>query len=89
MVSCAAPSCFRWCEPDVRGAVAQNLYNETAARIVDSVLEGFNGTIFAYGQTGLPPPPAITCLLRHAVASFARRPRPPYQARARPSRWKA
>jgi kinesin family protein 3/17 len=28
------------------------LYQETAARIVDSVLEGFNGTIFAYGQTG-------------------------------------
>ena len=30
----------------------QVLYQETAARIVDSVLEGFNGTIFAYGQTG-------------------------------------
>ena len=28
------------------------LYKQTAARIVDSVLEGYNGTIFAYGQTG-------------------------------------
>merc|ERR1740117_2463441 len=30
----------------------ENLYNATAAPILDSVLEGFNGTIFAYGQTG-------------------------------------
>ena len=30
----------------------ENLYAQTASRIVDSVLEGFNGTIFAYGQTG-------------------------------------
>ena len=28
------------------------LYEETFAPLVDSVLEGFNGTIFAYGQTG-------------------------------------
>ena len=28
------------------------LYQETASPIVDSVLEGYNGTIFAYGQTG-------------------------------------
>jgi kinesin family member 3B len=28
------------------------VYEETARRIVDSVLEGYNGTIFAYGQTG-------------------------------------
>ncbi|KAL3906106.1 MAG: hypothetical protein SGPRY_010674, partial [Prymnesium sp.] len=26
------------------------IYSQTASRIVDSVLEGFNGTIFAYGQ---------------------------------------
>ena len=32
---------------------AQNhLYQQSAAHIVDSVLEGYNGTIFAYGQTG-------------------------------------
>ena len=30
----------------------ETIYQQTAARIVDSVLEGFNGTIFAYGQTG-------------------------------------
>jgi kinesin family protein 3/17 len=29
-----------------------NLYNKTARHIIDSVLEGYNGTIFAYGQTG-------------------------------------
>jgi kinesin family protein 3/17 len=29
-----------------------DIYNETARPIVDSVLEGYNGTIFAYGQTG-------------------------------------
>ncbi|KAJ3227346.1 Kinesin-like protein kif3b [Clydaea vesicula] len=28
------------------------VYNRTARRIVDAVLEGFNGTVFAYGQTG-------------------------------------
>lgn len=28
------------------------IYNETARPIVDAVLEGYNGTIFAYGQTG-------------------------------------
>ncbi|XP_006816493.1 kinesin-II 95 kDa subunit-like [Saccoglossus kowalevskii] len=29
-----------------------DLYDETFRVLVDSVLEGFNGTIFAYGQTG-------------------------------------
>lgn len=29
-----------------------NVYNKTARHIVDSVLQGYNGTIFAYGQTG-------------------------------------
>ena len=28
------------------------LFNNTAAPIVDSVLSGYNGTVFAYGQTG-------------------------------------
>lgn len=28
------------------------LYDETFRPLVDSVLNGFNGTIFAYGQTG-------------------------------------
>ncbi|CAF1144865.1 unnamed protein product [Rotaria sordida] len=30
----------------------KNVYEQTARPLVDSVLEGFNGTIFAYGQTG-------------------------------------
>lgn len=29
-----------------------DLYDETFRQLVDSVLEGYNGTIFAYGQTG-------------------------------------
>ncbi|XP_067873914.1 kinesin-like protein KIF3C isoform X2 [Heterodontus francisci] len=29
-----------------------DLYDETVRPLVDSVLEGFNGTVFAYGQTG-------------------------------------
>ena len=28
------------------------MYDGAARPVVDSVLEGFNGTIFAYGQTG-------------------------------------
>ena len=30
----------------------RDIYDSAAAAIVDDVLEGFNGTIFAYGQTG-------------------------------------
>src|SRR5574343_596733 len=30
----------------------QELYEETAFALVESVIEGYNGTIFAYGQTG-------------------------------------
>lgn len=29
-----------------------DVYNEVARPIVDKVFDGFNGTIFAYGQTG-------------------------------------
>ena len=29
-----------------------DVYNRVARPIVDNVLEGYNGTIFAYGQTG-------------------------------------
>ncbi|KMQ96969.1 kinesin-like protein kif3b protein [Lasius niger] len=35
-----------------RGVVEQELYEETVRPLVSSVLDGFNGTIFAYGQTG-------------------------------------
>lgn len=30
----------------------QSVYDETAFPLIESVLEGYNGTIFAYGQTG-------------------------------------
>ena len=30
----------------------RNFYDESCFGIIESVLEGFNGTIFAYGQTG-------------------------------------
>mmetsp|Transcript_29078 Transcript_29078/g.65812 ORF Transcript_29078/g.65812 Transcript_29078/m.65812 type:complete len:796 (-) Transcript_29078:211-2598(-) len=30
----------------------QQIFDDTALEIVDSVMDGFNGTIFAYGQTG-------------------------------------
>ena len=30
----------------------EELYDETFASLINSVLSGFNGTIFAYGQTG-------------------------------------
>lgn len=30
----------------------QNLYNEIVRPLVSSVLEGYNGCVFAYGQTG-------------------------------------
>ena len=29
-----------------------DVYSATARDIVDSVLQGYNGTVFAYGQTG-------------------------------------
>ena len=33
-------------------AEQKNIYEQTASPIVSNVLEGYNGTIFAYGQTG-------------------------------------
>ncbi len=30
----------------------QEIYDDTSAPIIANVLEGYNGTIFAYGQTG-------------------------------------
>ena len=33
-------------------ATQVDIYNETARPIIDKVLQGYNGTIFAYGQTG-------------------------------------
>ena len=33
-------------------ALQETIYTETCKRIIDSVMNGFNGTVFAYGQTG-------------------------------------
>lgn len=30
----------------------EDIFNETAYPILDNVLQGYNGTLFAYGQTG-------------------------------------
>lgn len=30
----------------------EEVFNKCACGVIDSVLEGFNGTLFAYGQTG-------------------------------------
>jgi hypothetical protein len=32
--------------------IQKNFYEESCFGLVENVLEGFNGTIFAYGQTG-------------------------------------
>ncbi|KAL8272471.1 hypothetical protein Esti_003594 [Eimeria stiedai] len=33
-------------------ALQARVYDDAAFRIVESVAEGYNGTVFAYGQTG-------------------------------------
>ena len=33
------------------GTSQEEVYAYSAASIIDSIIEGFNGTIFAYGQT--------------------------------------
>ena len=39
-------NCYDW------NAKQVDIYNDCAANIIENVLEGYNGTIFAYGQTG-------------------------------------
>ena len=53
------------------------IYKMAIAPIVEEVLEGFNCTIFAYGQTGTGKtytmevrlPPALTCSVLHIFTS--------------------
>jgi kinesin family protein 3/17 len=33
-------------------SIQEHVYEKTAFKLVENVLEGYNGTIFAYGQTG-------------------------------------
>ena len=46
------PKTFTFDQVYDENSTQEYIYQQTASRIVDSVLEGFNGTIFAYGQTG-------------------------------------
>ncbi len=46
--------CYDWFSKQV------DIYNENALPIVQNVLEGYNGTIFAYGQTGTGKTHTIT-----------------------------
>ena len=46
------PKMFTFDQVYAQDTQQELLYHQTASHIVDSVLEGFNGTIFAYGQTG-------------------------------------
>lgn len=34
------------------GCLQEKVFKQAALPIIESVLEGYNGTIFAYGQTG-------------------------------------
>jgi len=49
---CALSRTFRFDRVFGPDATQQKLYDQAVAPIVDEVLEGFNCTIFAYGQTG-------------------------------------
>jgi hypothetical protein len=53
----------------------KDIYDRTAAPIIDCVMEGYNGTIFAYGQTGagkshtmegIPDPPELRGIIPNA-----------------------
>ncbi|KAI9190363.1 hypothetical protein H9P43_001797 [Blastocladiella emersonii ATCC 22665] len=47
-----APKCFTFDSAFDWNCKQLDVYNKTALPIVESVLNGYNGTIFAYGQTG-------------------------------------
>ena len=47
-----APRSFTFDNVYGEGAEQKTIYDETAAPIVEAALQGYNGTIFAYGQTG-------------------------------------
>lgn len=48
MICFVHPSCVTY----FHSSKQRDLYDETFRDLVQSVIEGFNGTIFAYGQTG-------------------------------------
>ncbi|EPR57984.1 kinesin motor domain-containing protein [Toxoplasma gondii GT1] len=50
--SCGSEKRFTFDAAYSWNAEQKHIYDETAVGIVESVMEGYNGTIFAYGQTG-------------------------------------
>ena len=46
------PKCFTFDGAYGVNSKTSNIYAESAASLVESVIDGFNGTVFAYGQTG-------------------------------------
>jgi len=48
----AKPKCFTFDYAYGKDSTQKQVYDQCASGIVASVLEGYNGTIFAYGQTG-------------------------------------
>ena len=46
------PKTFTFDQVYDESVTQEYIYMNTASRIVESVIDGFNGTIFAYGQTG-------------------------------------
>jgi hypothetical protein len=46
------PNCFTYDSVHGEDTIQIDFYNTACRPLVDSVLRGFNGTIFAYGQTG-------------------------------------
>ena len=54
-------ACYDWTAKQV------DIYNNCAANIIENVLEGYNGTIFAYGQTGTGKTHTMTGLERDPI----------------------
>ena len=46
------PKCFSYDFVFAPDSLQTLIYEQSAFSLVDSVLDGYNGTIFAYGQTG-------------------------------------
>ncbi|NXN36061.1 KIF3C protein, partial [Rhinoptilus africanus] len=59
-----------------------DLYDETVRPLIDSVLQGFNGTIFAYGQTGTGKRGIIPISFEHIFTHISRSQNQQYLVRA-------
>ena len=73
------PKMFTFDQVYAQDTQQELLYHQTASHIVDSVLEGFNGTIFAYGQTGtgktftmegMNEPPELRGIIPRAISAM-------------------